>query len=411
MFFRALFATLLLCSTAAFHISKNIYPVAQPLLFLYFISAGILILSVGYYLIFNIIKENPIFAYVQLGVDTCVVTLIIYVTGGFSSVFLFLYLVVIICTSMLLFRKGSMIMASLCSIQYGILVGLEYYGILHPIDMYNIAVDSYDLTHTLFKIVAMMAACFAVAFLSSLLAEQERKARQELFAMEDHVTRVERMAAIGEMAAGIAHEIKNPLASLSGSIQLLWEDADSDPNHNKLIQIIMRETDRLNTLVTEFLLFAKPKRGKVEKIQLDKALADIIDFFKKDRAHKERISVFGNLSAGICIEIDLGHLHQIIWNLLLNSAEAIKGTGNIDISMYPVKNTHVCIEISDTGCGISNENIKLIFDPFFTTKPRGTGLGLSIVHRILEPYSGRLAVKSEVGKGTVFTMHFGLAQK
>ena len=249
-----------------------------------------------------------------------------------------------------------------------------------------------------------MAACFSVAFLSSLLSEQEKKTRKELLIMEDHVKRVEKMAAIGEMGAGLAHEIKNPLASLTGSIQLLKEDIPYNPDYDKLMQIILREADRLSSLVSNFLLFAKPPVGKVEAIELSKALKETIDFFENGQTFPGRITITKEFASAIWVEIDPVHLHQVLWNLLLNAVEAINDKGHIHMKMFPLRKKHVVIKISDDGCGMSNETIKTIFNPFFTTKPNGTGLGLSIVHRILESYDSRLVVESKIDIGTIFTI-------
>lgn len=408
MFFRVLFTSLLLGSTIIIQLGQTPSPLALPLLFLYGLIAVIFLLSFVYSLIFRRIKKKRfLFAYTQISIDTFFVTMIIFVTGGFSSVFSLLYLVVIIYSSMLIFKKGSIIMAAFCSIQYGIMVDLEYYGIVKPFVMDEaLAASNYDGSQVLYKIVITMAACFAVAFLSSLLSEQAKKTKKELLAMENHVKRVEKMAAIGEMAAGLAHEIKNPLASLAGSIQMLREDIKYDPDHDKLMQIILREAKRLTSLVSDFLLFAKPQAGKVEVIDLAKALTETVEFFEKDSNRIKHISINKDFIPDIWIEMDPAHLHQILWNLLLNAASAIEDQGVIDISMRPLKNNIAVIRISDNGCGISKEIINSIFDPFFTTKPRGTGLGLSIVHSILKSYDSRLDVESEVNRGTTFIFKF-----
>ncbi|MDM8552885.1 ATP-binding protein [Desulfobacterales bacterium HSG2] len=411
-FFRVLFTTLLLGSTIILQVSETSSLLSKPLLGLYGLIAGIFVLSFCYSLILKIgvaqISARKtrffllIFAYMQTSIDTFVVTLIIFMTGSFSSVFSFLYLVVIIYVSMLIFRKGSMIIAALCSIQYGVMIDLEFYGLLNPYGFE--AAYYYPWSHVLFKIIMIMVACFAVAFLSSLLAEQERKTKKELLAMEDHVRRVEQMAAVGEMAAGLAHEIKNPIASLRGSIQLLREDIPYDPDHDKLMRIVLREADRLSSLVTDFLLFAKPPAGRMEIFDLGEALAETAAIFEKDIIYRGRISVTTDIVPDIHIEMDPAHLHQIFWNLLLNAAEAIEDSGDIRTEMHPLRNKQIDIRVIDNGCGMSKETMLSIFNPFVTTKPHGTGLGLSIVHRIVESYNGRLDVESEPGRGTVFTL-------
>jgi two-component system sensor histidine kinase PilS (NtrC family) len=264
--------------------------------------------------------------------------------------------------------------------------------------------EVYSWDQVLYKIVIIITACFAVAFLSSLLSEQTRKTKNELQQMQDRVKRVEKLAAIGEIAAGLAHEIKNPLASLTGSIQLLREDFRYDADQERLMQIILREADRLGSLAHNFLLYARPPAGKAEPIELEKALLETAEFFEKDGSKDKRIITRKHLIPDIWVDMDPVHLRQILWNLLLNAADAIQGEGHIDIEMYAVKGKQVCIKISDDGCGIPRDVLQSIFDPFFTTKPNGTGLGLSIVHRIVDAYDARLDVESQPDKGTSFTL-------
>ncbi|OEU65165.1 MAG: hypothetical protein BBJ57_12620 [Desulfobacterales bacterium PC51MH44] len=405
MFFRVLFTSLLLGSTIILQFSESPAPPDKSLVVLYGLIGGVFLLSFCYALILKRVKRQIPFAYVQIGIDTIVVTLIIFVTGGFASIFSFLYLVVIIYSSMLLFRRGSMVMAVFSSIQYGVLVDLEYYGIINPFGVGGrpVAMD-HAWSHVFFKVAIIMWACFAVAFLSGLLSEQLRRTKKELSALEGRVKRVEKLAYMGEMAAGITHEIKNPLASLSGSIQILRSEIPYNSKHDKLMQIVLRETDRLSSLVNNFLLFAKPTVGKIEKIKLESALTDAVRLFEKDGASGGKLTITNEFSSDIWIEMDPVHLHQVIWNLLLNAAEAIEGEGVIEIITYPIKHNYAGVEINDNGCGMTDELMKSIFNPFFTTKPKGTGLGLSIVHSILESYNTWLDVKSEINKGTTFIL-------
>jgi two-component system sensor histidine kinase PilS (NtrC family) len=407
MFFRLLFSALLLASTIVLQLSNSSTAMERSFIVLYGLIVTIFLLSLIYSLFLKRIKKEVTFAFVQTGIDTFFVTLIIFVTGGFISVFSFLYLVVIIYSSMLLPMRGTMVIAALCSLQFGCLVGLEYFSVLTPLGTNgNTLANAYDGYQVFFKLMITMMACFAVAVLSSLLSEQTRKSKEELRAMEGHLKRVAKMAAIGEMAAGLAHEIKNPLASLTGSIQLLKEDMRYDPDHARLMQIILREADRLSSLASNFLFYARPPAGKVEPIELGRALLETAELFEKDASNNGRISTIKNVSSNVWITMDPGHLHQILWNLLLNAAEAIDGEGQIGIDMFPLKNRQASVKITDNGCGISQEALKSIFDPFITTKPNGTGLGLSIVHRILEAYDAWLNVESQLNSGTTVTLNF-----
>ena len=275
MLFRVIFTIFLLGSTISVHYRQQIVFQNPSLEFLYGIIAGVFILSIGYAVTLRYGMNLLRIAYLQIIFDTIVVSLIIFATGCYSSIFSFLYILVIVYSSQLFFRKGSMFIAALSSIQYGLMVDLEYYGILKPfVDVRSQLAD--DLTQVMYKIVITMIAFFAVAFLSSLLAEQARSSRKKLIDMEEHVRRVDRMAYMGEMAAGLAHEIRNPLASLTGSIQMLKEELQFHPGQEKLMRIIMREADRLSILLSDFLLFARPPSGNVTEFFVEDILLETL---------------------------------------------------------------------------------------------------------------------------------------
>jgi two-component system, NtrC family, sensor histidine kinase HydH len=351
-------------------------------------------------------RLRPLFVYFQVGLDTFIVTLIIFVTGSYSSFFSFMYLVVIIYASMVLYRSGGMLIAALSSIQYAFLVILQYQGILIFVAGGEFAAPARGWDQLLYKILIMTAACFAVALLSGLLAEQNRRSQKELKEMEQHVKRVEKMAYMGEMAAGLAHEIKNPMASLVGSIQMLRDEFHYDADHQRLMEIVLRETDRLSTLVNDFLFFARPPAGKPIKLNIKEAVEEITALFQQDANHAKHFTLVKRLLNHAWVVVEPTHLRQIIWNLLLNAAEAIGDDGMIEIEMVKTKNNEIGIRIKDNGCGMSAEVAQSIFDPFYTTKPEGTGLGLSIVHRILEAYGSRLDVHTRESDGT--TVMFAL---
>jgi len=404
MLVRLVFTALLLGATVLFQ-SRVDSAADSPLVkLIYVLIAAIFILSLLYATLFPRIERHELFAYIQIAIDSFIVSLIVLITGGFFSLFTFLYLVVIIYASMLLYLRGGVFMALLSSVQYAVLVLLQFSAATPSLAAVGDgSTGSLDGYHVAYKILITSAACFAVAVLSGLLTEQNRKTQNELTAMEAHLKRVEKMAYMGEMAAGLAHEIKNPLASLVGSIQLLKEDLRYDPDHERLMEIVLRETDRLGTLVNDFLFFARPPAGKPEILDLEDAISDIVHLFEKDASHSRHVEIKQAISAGISVLMDSTHLRQILWNLLLNAAEAVTEDGRIEIHTVPIKNNEVSIHVIDNGCGMSDDVMQTIFDPFFTTKSEGTGLGLSIVHRILEAYGSRLNVHTEVGKGSTFS--------
>ena len=403
MLFRILFTLFLLGSTIFVHYRQQITSPNPSLVFLYGIIAGVFVLSIGYAVLLRYGVNLLGIAYLQIILDTVVVSLIIFATGCYYSIFSFLYILVIVYSSQLFFRKGSMFIAASSAIQYGLMIDLEYYGVLKPFAS-NRSMLADDLTQVTYKIAFTMIAFFAAAFLSSLLAEQVRSSRKKLFAMEEHVRRVDRMAHMGEMAAGLAHEIRNPLASLTGSIQMLKEELQFHPGQEKLMRIVLREADRLSVLLSDFLLFARPPSGDVTEFFAEDVLVETLDLFEKDMNCRQRVSITTELIPNVRIVMDPIHFRQILWNLLLNAAEAIADQGKIHVRMQNLQNGYVEIRIADTGRGISPEHMKMIFTPFFTTKPVGSGLGLSIVHRLLETYGGSLDVESQPDVGTVVTL-------
>ncbi|MBU8848612.1 MAG: GHKL domain-containing protein [Desulfobacterales bacterium] len=401
---RVVFAIILIVSCLIFSSGEDLSFFSQPFLPLYNIVACILILSIVYLIWLNKFKNPLILAYFQIIADTFIVTAIVFVTGSYDSPFNFLYLVVIIYTSMLLLQKGSLIIATISCIQYAILVEMEYYKVITPFLGQFYLSDTVDKSHVIYRIIIIIIACFGVAILSGILALQLKGAKQDLEITQEHLKRVEKMAAMDELISGIAHEIKNPLASLSGSIQLLREDTNPGSYEDKLMQIILRETNRLKNIVDDIRLFAKPSTNNAVEIKTADAIEDTVELFLNDPERNKKIKFNMNLDKDICIFIDPAHFTQILWNLLKNADQSIKDHGEIKIYLESSRNNRVCLTVKDTGIGISQKSFTHIFDPFYTTKPDGTGLGLSIIHRLVDTYNGMIDFKSTPGKGTMFTV-------
>ena len=220
--------------------------------------------------------------------------------------------------------------------------------------------------------------------------------------MQEAVRRSDRLAAVGQLAAGLAHELRNPLASMTGALELLGRGATLAAAEKRLMEIVVREGERLNALVTDFLSFARPMPPAREAVDVA-AVAD------------ETLRVFQHspLAAGLTLErtgeaserlfVDAAQLRQVLWNLLQNAAEAMAGGGRIGLDVGWTASGWARIEVSDTGPGLGEAQLAHLFEPFFTTKPQGTGLGLASVHRIVEAHGGRVEVASGPGR-TTFTV-------
>lgn len=218
--------------------------------------------------------------------------------------------------------------------------------------------------------------------------------------LESDMKNKEKWAAIGELSANIAHEIRNPLASLRGSIEMLREDKLPEKQKEKLMDIALSEMDSLNNTISDFLTYSSPKPLEMQHIDIHAILDNTLDLLV-NAEHKGRISIKKDFEGRLFIYADPEKLRQVFWNLGINACEAMENGGTLTVS---TKNSpkDVSISFSDTGPGISQANIDKIFYPFFTTKEAGTGLGLSIAYRIMEEHDGRLVVTSSPGIKTMF---------
>jgi two-component system sensor histidine kinase PilS (NtrC family) len=219
--------------------------------------------------------------------------------------------------------------------------------------------------------------------------------------MEEKVRRREKMAAVGEMAAGLAHEIRNPLSSLSGSIQLLRSELNLAEEHGILMDIVVRETERLNHLLNDFLLFARPKQMHKEIFALHALLEETLSLFTLDQRY-QAIQIQCEMSPEIKVNADPQLLHQIVWNLLLNAAQSMEKTGGCIELRAEETEIGTVISIQDTGEGIPRTIKEKIFEPFFSTRSRGSGLGLSVVQRIVADHGGQVEIEDVEPHGTCF---------
>jgi two-component system sensor histidine kinase PilS (NtrC family) len=220
----------------------------------------------------------------------------------------------------------------------------------------------------------------------------------ELRAMEEAITRQKRLAAIGRLAAGVAHEIRNPLAAISGSIELLVASGVGESQENKeLSQIVLREVARLNGLITELLEFARPRTPDLQRLDLSDAVEELVRVFQNDKQLRDT-QVELSAAGPLMVEADAGQLRQVVWNLLRNAAEAApRGTIHVRVER---KGTRAELVVRDEGPGIDDEHLSRVFEPFFSTKESGTGLGLPTVHRIVEEHHGTVELVRNEGGGT-----------
>jgi two-component system sensor histidine kinase PilS (NtrC family) len=504
--FRALFITLLLGSSFLFKIEYLGSP--HPKLISYFIIT-LYSLTIIYSLLLNRLKNLLLFGYIQLILDVITAISLIFITGGIESWFSFTLILTVLSSSIVLNKRAGYIMASLSSIFYGLLLDLQFYGMLpieyeglmsekqflfnifiHIISLYMTAYLSGYLSYSLEKTVEKLEEkdsslkdleFFNTKIIESLpsglfttdingtvlifnhaaelilgekreavkgntintvlpfleLPPQSRRYESVLPAntdsekiiglnisilrdingnetgfigifqdlsqikkLESEMKNKEKWAAIGELSANIAHEIRNPLASLRGSIEILKEDKLPEKHRERLMNIALSEMDRLNNTISDFLAYSSPKPLEIKLIDLHPILDSTLELLINS-GNTGQISIKKDFKGQLFSRADPEKIRQVFWNLGINAYEAMENGGELTVA---TENTpsHVTISFSDTGPGISQSYINKIYYPFFTTKEAGTGLGLSIAYRIIEEHNGRLIVTSNPGVRTTF---------
>lgn len=234
-----------------------------------------------------------------------------------------------------------------------------------------------------------------------LITLEEHKTVKE---NQDRRFRSEKLAVAGQLAAGAVHEIKNPLTSVRGFIQLLHSELQDNPKA-EYIDIIISEIDRVNNIVNEFLKLAKPANPKRTACSLTE-LFEEIRILMESEAFLKNVVLVEKYSHLPPMKIDKEQIKQVLINIIQNSFEAMPGGGRLEIKAQPLENEkQIRIEFVDTGCGISEEVMARIFEPFFTTKEQGTGLGLAVSQQILQSHGGYMELKSQRGKGTTTTLY------
>ncbi|MDX6445701.1 MAG: two-component system, NtrC family, sensor histidine kinase PilS [Blastocatellia bacterium] len=226
----------------------------------------------------------------------------------------------------------------------------------------------------------------------------------DIRALEETSRRQDRMAAVGRLAASIAHEIRNPLAAMRGSIQMLRSEMEGDTEQAQLMEIILRESDRLNKIVADYLNYARPQPAELKNVDIRALVADTFKLLRNSAELSPGHVLEENLpNRPAIVSGDPEQLKQVCWNIARNALKAMPEGGRFSVSLAAVDGNRQRLSFSDTGCGMSPEQVERLFEPF-TSTTGGTGLGLSIVYQIIRDHSGTINVRSRLGEGTTITV-------
>jgi signal transduction histidine kinase len=237
------------------------------------------------------------------------------------------------------------------------------------------------------------------------VAEQLAAANRSLSEAEAAMRRSERLAALGQLSAGLAHELRNPLGTIRASAEMLARSLTAENEvAREVAGFISTEVDRTNLLVTRFLEFARPLQLRIAPVDLTRLLDSAVEHLERNSPHYD-VAVYKNYAPEIGqLPLDADLMERVFYNLLLNAAQATPAGGAITIKTRLAGDT-ADIAVIDRGSGIAPKDMESIFNPFFTTKPEGVGLGLAIVAKIVDEHGGKMAVESEPDKGSVFHVH------
>jgi PAS domain S-box-containing protein len=240
-------------------------------------------------------------------------------------------------------------------------------------------------------------------------------------ALEDRIRRGETLAAIGELSAGIAHEIRNCLNPITGSVEVLQRELKVTGENGRLLELIVRESERLDNFIRELLDYARERPLKTERVDLASLTRETADLARRHPSGGDAKAVSVEAPADVIwVQVDFEQTKQVLLNLMINALEAIEKSGKVTIQVHPAdapgagarsRRGFAMVEVRDTGLGIRAEEVGQVFDPFYTTKAGGTGLGLAIANRIVERHGGSVEIESRVGVGTTLRLWLPKAER
>jgi signal transduction histidine kinase len=335
--------------------------------------------------------------------DQVLVSYLVHLTGGASSGATSFYGVTCLAGGLLLGVPGAVASALAGGVLYALTVLL---GEASSLPALGSALDASPMraASTTFYLVVNVLVLALVALLVSYLLERLERASGELAVERRRAEQAERMAALGQLAAGLAHEIRNPLSSIAASVQILSDGLTSDEDR-ELCAIMLRESARLNELVTDMVDLARPRQPLLAPVNVARLVGEVISLAQRSGRANHDVRVVQRAPAAVWVRADAGQLRQLVWNLLRNAIQASGAGAEVRVSLDVGE--RVLLRVEDDGVGIDSASRERIFDAFFTTRSQGSGVGLAVVKRIADDHGFAVSVLSEAGQGARFEVDLG----
>jgi signal transduction histidine kinase len=338
-------------------------------------------------------------AYVQVVFDLMLITAFVYISGGIASSMYFLYLFPIIAAGLVISGRAGFLAASLSAILFGLMVDGVYFGFIpgfRPEHAIKIALGSMLVT-----IFIAWGVFFVIAAMIAYLAGSLDKTRAALRAAEKELIVKERLSEAGRVSASLAHEIRNPLAAISGSVQVLKKELALSVEQRELMDIVLKESERVSHSLEQFLDFALPSKKVFSVISLSDIMDETLKIIQAGGELNGKVEIKGNFrDSNLHYYGNAGQFKQVFWNLIKNAVKAMPEGGRLQLDFPEPRKKEVRILVADSGRGMTEEDKEHLFEPFYSGFENGRGLGMSIVRKIVDDYDGRIDVRSAPNKGT-----------
>lgn len=392
--------TSLIVSAVIIQYSTSIFLPLSPF---YYLILGSYFLSLIYFLLYFWGKNYTLQTYLQIFFDLLLITALVYFSGGLNGSFYFLYIFGIIAAAVILSSRAAFITAALAAIAFGLLVDLMYFNIIPYFspDQYM----EWSFGHVIYSIFLAWSIFFVIAFLTNYLVNNLKRAKEQLRLAKKELEVKGQLAVAGQVSASLAHEVRNPLAAIAGSAQVLKKELRLDKEQRELMNIISKESKRASQSVDQFLDLAAPGKQIFSYIDLPALLRETLIMLQRSGKLNGLYRLEGNYkSTNFRYYGNSNQFKQIYWNLLKNALKAMPNGGTLSINFSQKNKRELQISIADTGRGMTEEEKERVFEPFYSGFENGRGLGMAVVCRIVDDYEGKIHLESEINKGTEVTV-------
>lgn len=370
-----------------------------PLLPFYSLIILLYVLSAVYFGLYIWGKFLVYQVFLQIFFDLLIITALVYISGGLEGSFYFLYVFEIIAASILLSKRAAYITAALSAVCFGFLVDGMFLGLIPYFDTTpDHAVTQGDVLSNLFTAWGVF---FIVAFLINSLMRKLRRTKRQLLLAQEELEGKRHLAVAGEVSAHMSHEIRNPLAAISGSVQVLKDELDLSKEQKRLMDIVVNESKRISRTLDQYLSLTLNRKQDFAEIDLSDVCKEILLLMTNSGELNGGCYVNGNFRSSHCYYYgNKDQFKQVFWNLIKNALKAMNGYGTLTIDFSRQSNDRIELRFRDTGQGMTDEVQRRIFEPFYSNFHTGKGIGMSVVRRIVDDYKGKIEIHSDLNKGT-----------